>query len=246
MALPTITTPRYTLELPSTGKQITFRPFLVREEKILLMALESDDTMEAVKATKQVIENCCEGLDDIDNVPMFDIEYILLQLRSKSVGELAEPVIKCPDCDGDIKLKIDLSKVGIIKDKTHTTKIPITDTIGLVMKYPTYSLLQDAKGAADLTTTETMDLMLSCIDYIYDGEQSYKASEQTTKELNEFVDQMTQAHFAKIQEFFGTMPRLEHTVAYTCTNKVRTGDTTSKKCGYKGKLVLGNLQDFFA
>lgn len=245
MALPSITTPRYTLEQPSTGKQITFRPFLVKEEKILLMALESDDSMEAVIATKQVIENCCENIDDIDSLPMFDIEYILLQLRSKSVGEVAEPVIKCPDCDGDIKLKIDLSKVGVTKDKNHTTKIPITDTLGLVMKYPTYSLLQATKGSEEFTASETLQLMLTCIDYIYDDKQQYKASEQTPEELNAFVEQMTQAHFAKIQEFFSTMPRLEHTVSYTCTNKVRTGDNTSKKCGCKGKLVLENLQDFF-
>ncbi len=245
MALPIIATPQYTLEQPSTGKQIKFRPFLVKEEKILLMALESDDSMEAVKATKQVITNCCEGLGDIDTLPMFDIEFILLQLRSKSVGEVAEPVIKCPECEGDIKLKVDLSKVSVVKDKNHTTKIPITDTIGLIMKYPTYSLLQLTKGKEKLTATETMDLMLTCIDFIYDGDQNYKASEQTAEELNEFVEQMTQAHFAKIQDFFSTMPRLEHTITYTCTNKVRTGDITSKKCGFKGKLVLENLQDFF-
>jgi hypothetical protein len=176
---------------------------------------------------------------------MFDIEYILLQLRSKSVGEVSEPVIKCPKCEGDIKLKIDLSKVNVIKDKNHTNKIPITSTIGLVMKYPTYSLLQTTKGTENFTASQTLALMLTCIEYIYDDKQQYKASEQTSEELNAFVEQMTQAHFTKIQEFFNTMPRLEHTVPYTCTSKVRTGDTESEKCGYKGKLVIGNLQDFF-
>ncbi len=245
MALPTIVTPRYTLEQPSTGKQISFRPFLVKEEKILLMALESDDTSEAIRATKQVIANCCDDLDNIDDLPMFDIEYILLQLRSKSVGEVAEPVIKCSKCDGDIKLKIDLSKVAVIKDKKHTTKVQITNTVGLIMKYPTYATLQNTEGAENLTATATLDLMLSCIEFIYDDKQQHKASEQTSTELHAFIDHLTQAHFAKIQEFFETMPRLEHTVSYTCTNKVRTGDTTSEKCGHKGKVVINNLQDFF-
>ena len=245
MALPSIVTPRYTLEQPSTGKQISFRPFLVKEEKILLMALETGEPAEAIQATKQVIANCCEGLEDIDNLPMFDVEYILLQLRSKSVGEVAEPVVKCSKCDGDIKLKIDLSKVGVTRTKKHTTKIQITDQVGLIMKYPTYATLQLTKGDESVTATETLDLMLSCIEFIYDDKQQHKASEQTATELHEFIDHLTQAHFAKIQEFFDSMPRLEHTVSYTCNNKVRTGDTTSEKCGHKGKVVISNLQDFF-
>jgi len=245
MTLPSITTPRYTLEQPSTGKQITFRPFLVKEEKILLMALESDDSSEAINATKQVIENCCEGLGDLDNLPMFDIEYILLQLRAKSVGEVSEPSIACPECGGNIKLKLDLSKVKVQKNKDHSTRIPLTSTVGVVMKYPTYSMLKSAKGAEEFTTTETLDLMLDCIDFIYDEDQNHKASEQTREDLHAFVDQLTQAHFAKIQDFFDTMPKLEHTMAYTCSNKVRTDDTESKKCGHKGKLVISTLQDFF-
>ncbi len=245
MALPSIVTPRYTLEQPSTGKQISFRPFLVKEEKILLMALETEEPAEAIQATKQVITNCCDGLEDIDSIPMFDIEYILLQLRSKSVGEVAEPVIKCSKCGEDIKLKIDLSKVGVTRNKKHTTKIQITDTVGLIMKYPTYATLQSTQGAENFTATETIDLMLSCIEFIYDDKQQHKASEQTSTELHEFIDNLTQAHFAKIQEFFDTMPRLEHTVSYTCSNKVRTGELTSEKCGHKGKVVISNLQDFF-
>lgn len=245
MALPLIVTPRYTLEQPSSGKQISFRPFLVKEEKILLMALETEDSAEAIQATKQVIANCCDGLDDIDNLPMFDIEYILLQLRSKSVGEIAEPVIKCSKCEAEIKLKIDLSKVRVTRNKKHTNKIQITDTVGLIMKYPTYATLQNAQGIENLTATETLDVMLSCIEFIYDDKQQHKASEQTSAELHEFIDHLSQVHFAKIQEFFDTMPRLEHTVSYTCTNKVRTGDTTSEKCGHKGKVVISNLQDFF-
>jgi len=245
MTLPLITTPRYTLEQPSTGKQISFRPFLVREEKILLMALESDDAFEAVEATKQVIANCCDELDDIDALPMFDIEYILLQLRSKSVGEISEPSIACPKCGGSIKLKLDLSKVKVQKTKDHSTKIQLTQTVGLVMKYPTYAMLKSAKGAENFTANETLDLMLECIDFIFDGEQNHKASEQTKEELHAFLDQLTQAHFAKIQDFFDTMPKLEHTMAYTCPNKVEDDDGEKSKCGHKGKLVISTLQDFF-
>ena len=244
MVLPSITTPRYTLEQPSTGKQISYRPFLVREEKILLMALESDDAFEAIQATKQVIANCCD-LEDIDSMPMFDIEYILLQLRSKSVGEIAEPAIACPECGGTIKLKLDLSKVKVQKTKDHTSKIQLTSTVGLVMKYPTYAMLQGAKGAENFTTVETLDLMLDCIDFIFDGDQNHKASEQTKEELHEFLDQLTQTHFAKIQDFFDTMPKLEHTMAYTCANKVEDDSGEQTKCGYKGKLVISTLQDFF-
>lgn len=243
MVLPSITTPRYTLEQPSTGKQISYRPFLVKEEKILLMALESNDASDAIAATKQVIANCCD-LENIDTMPMFDIEYILLQLRSKSVGEIAEPSIKCPECGGTIKLKLDLSKVKVQKKKDHTSRIQLTPTVGLVMKYPTYSMLQSAKGAENLNTTETLDLMLDCIDFIFDGDQNHKASEQTREELHAFVDQLTQAHFAKIQDFFDTMPKLEHTMAYTCSNKIEA-DGEPSKCGHKGKLVISTLQDFF-
>lgn len=245
MTLPIISTPSYTLEQPSTGKQIQFRPFLVREEKILLMALESKDPLEAIKATKQAIENCCDGIDDVDNLPLFDIEYILLQLRSKSVGEVGEPVITCPECEGEIKLKIDLSKIRVTETKDHTNKIQLTDTVGLIMKYPNYALLQSAPDEENFTTAQMFDLILACIDYIYDAQQQHKASEQTPEELHTFVDQLTQAHFEKIQEFFNTMPRLEHTVSYTCKNKVRTGDTTSDACGHKGKLTIASIQDFF-
>jgi len=244
MALPSITTPRYTLEQPSTGKQITYRPFLVKEEKILLMALESDDAFEAIEATKQVIANCCD-LENIDTMPMFDIEYILLQLRSKSVGEIAEPSIACPECGGTIKLKLDLSKVKVQKTKGHETRIQLTPTVGLVMKYPTYAMLRAAKGAENFNSTETLDLMLDCIDFIFDGDQNHKASEQTKEELHAFVDQLTQAHFAKIQDFFDTMPKLEHTMAYTCSNKVEKDEGEMYKCGHKGKLVISTLQDFF-
>lgn len=246
MSLPTIVTPRYSFELPSTGKQISFRPFLVKEEKILLMALESNDPLEAVRATKKAIENCCEGIDDVDTLPVFDIEFILLQLRAKSVGEVVEPTIKCPACGGNITLKIDLTKVKVQRTPGHNNKIPLTNTIGLIMKYPNYEMLQGAKVSEKPTAIETLSLMLKCIDFIYDDKQQYKVSEQSSEELQVFVDQLTQAHFVKIQEFFSTMPRVEHIVSYTCDDKAKKEGESKEPCGHKATLVLGNLQDFFA
>ena len=249
MALPTIVTPTYTLEQPSTGKQIPFRPFLVKEEKLLLMASETDDEgdaqKEAVQAIRQVITNCCEGLDDIDDLPLFDLEYIFLQLRAKSVGEVVEPVITCPTCAADIKLKIDLTKVKVTKPKEPKFDIRLTDDIGIKMKYPSFQVFQSRLAGRDFSMEQLFDVLIDCIECIYTSEEMHTPKDYTRKELSDFLDSLTQEQFRKIQAFFDSIPRVEHKVKYTCKNKVRSGDTTSDACGHKGEIVLSTVNDFF-
>ena len=249
MALPLIVTPQYTLEQPSTGKQITYRPFLVKEEKLLLMAAEIEDEREsqreAIKAIKQVIENCCDELDDIDSLPLFDLEYIFLQLRAKSVGEVVEPTISCPDCGSPIKLKIDLSKVKVTKPATTKFDIRLTDTIGVKMKYPSFEVFQSRLLGKDFSLEQVFDVMIDCIECIYTADEVHSLKDYTREEATEFLDSLTQDQFNKIQEFFENIPRVEHKVKYTCKHKVRTGDTTSEACGHKGEIVLNTVNDFF-
>lgn len=250
MTLPIIATPTYTMIQPSTGKQISFRPFLVKEEKILLMAAEEDDPKEAqresVKAIKEVIQNCCTGLDSIDNLPLFDLEYIFLQLRSKSVGEIVRPEIKCTECGETIKLKIDLSKVQVIKPEGHKFDIRIDENVRVKMRYPSFAVFETRlAGGEDISIEKMFDVLIDCIESIYTDEEIFSSKDYTRQDMMNFLDSLTQEQFQKIQDFFETSPRLEHTAKYTCKNKVRTGDTTSKTCGHKGQIVLNTVLDFF-
>ena len=252
MNLPTIVTPEYSLVQPSTGKSISYRPFLVKEEKILLMALEaakSDDEAEnreeILKAIKTIITNCCNGLDSVDDLPLFDLEYIFLQLRARSVGEVVEPEIACPKCGETIKLKVDISKVKVVTSKDHTFDIRIDEKVGVIMKYPGVSLFQRRLLGDELAVEDLFEVLIDCMESIYDDEKVYKLKDVDRKQIHEFLDSLSQKQFAKLQNFFETTPRLEHTVNYTCKNKVRTGDTASENCGHKGKVVLNTVNDFF-
>ena len=249
MPLPIIATPTYTLEQPSTGKQISFRPFLVKEEKLLLMATEIEDeneaAHEAVKAIKQIIENCCEGLDNIDDLPLFDLEYIFLQLRAKSVGEVVEPEIICSECEGRIKLKIDVSKIKVTKPEGHKFDMKITDEVGVKMKYPSFDLFQRRMVGSEFTVDQLFDILIDCIECIYTEEEVHKIDDYSRAEVITFLESLSQEQFKKLQDFFETIPRVEHVAKYTCKNKVRTGDTTSERCGHKGEVVLSTLNDFF-
>lgn len=244
MTLPTIATPQYSLVQPSTGKQISYRPFLVKEEKILLIAAESNETSEFIHAIKQVIASCCTGLDNIDQLPLFDLEYIFLQLRAKSMGEMSEPMISCPQCDQPIKLKIDVSKVKVTKPKDHSLDIRLSEEVGVKMRYPSFELFSSSLLGEDWTVEQAFNAIIGCIDVIYDKDQQHKVSENTRENVAAFVDNLPQECFAKLQGFFDTMPRLEHTVSYTCKNKVP--DNESVTCGHSGKIVLSGVNDFFA
>ena len=239
MPLPKIATPTYELELPSTGETIQYRPFLVKEEKVLVIALESEDTKQITTALKTVIKNCIKtkGIK-VDTLPTFDIEYLFLNIRGKSVGEEIEVNIICPD-DGEteVPVMIDIDTIQIQKNDEHTNKIQLDDDIMMVMKYP--SLDQFIKNNFDFNDKNVMDqsfdLIASCIESICTEEDVWATADCTKKEVNEFLESMNSSQFKGVEKFFETMPKLAHTVSVTNPNtKV------------KSDVVLEGLASFFA
>ena len=237
MALPIIENPRYELTLPSSDVQVQFRPFVVKEEKILLMAMETKDNNEIVTATKDILKACTYEKLDIESLPMFDIEYLLLQIRSKSVGEVAKFKVICPDdkqTAADVEL--DLSAVQVQVDDDHSNKVVIDEErkLGLVLNYPSLGI---TKAGFDVNkeNVETMfNVVASCIDHIYEGDKTYPAKDSTKKELVTFLEGLSQQAFIKIRKFFDTMPQLRHEV-----------EVTNPKTGIKSKVTFKGLQDFF-
>ena len=239
MPLPKIATPTYELELPSTGETIQYRPFLVKEEKVLVIALESEDTKQITTAIKTVIKNCIKtkGIK-VDTLPTFDIEYLFLNIRGKSVGEEIEVNIICPD-DGEteVPVMIDIDSIQVQKNDEHTNKIQLDDDIMMVMKYP--SLDQFIKNNFDFNDKNVMDqsfdLIASCIESICTEEDVWATADCTKKEVNEFLESMNSSQFKGVEKFFETMPKLAHTVSVTNPNtKV------------KSDVVLEGLASFFA
>jgi len=234
MPLPVINAPHYELRIPSTGQFIQYRPFLVKEEKILLMANEGEEPAEMVRAMKQIIGNCLQDDYNTDNMPLFDVEYIFLKLRSKSVNEISEIGFKCPTCNLVNKIEINLSEVEVTTNDDHTNKVELTDEIGLIMKYPQL----DSINISDLESADVdtmFNVVSSCIDSIYQGEEIHDSNDYTKDEIAEFINNLTQQQFQKVQEFFDTMPKLSHTVPYDCS-----------KCDYNEPLIIEGLQNFFA
>jgi hypothetical protein len=239
MPLPKISTPTYELELPSTGKEIQYRPFLVKEEKLLVLALESENTKEITTAIKNVIKSCIQTKNiKVESLPTFDIEYLFLNIRGKSVGEEIEVNVICPD-DGEtyVPVKINIDEIQVQKNKEHTNKIQVDDNIVMEMKYP--SLDQFIKNnfdfSGDSNMDQSFDLVASCIDKIFNEEEVWTASDVTKKELIEFLEQMNSAQFKQIEKFFETMPKLSHSV------KVK-----NPKTEVESEVVLEGLSSFFA
>ena len=239
MPLPKISTPTYELELPSSGETIKYRPFLVREEKLLVIALESEDTKQISNAIKTVIKNCIETKNiKVESLPTFDIEYLFLNIRGKSVGEDIEVGIICPDDeDTSVPVKINIDDINVVKDPEHSKEIKIDDTIVMEMKYP--SLEQFIKSNFDISSADTMeksfDLVADCIDKIFTEDEVWTSSDVTKKELVEFMDQMNSNQFKKIEKFFDTMPKLTHKV------KVKNPNTK-----VVSEVTLEGLSSFFA
>jgi hypothetical protein len=239
MPLPKIATPSYELELPSTGESIQYRPFLVKEEKLLVIALESEDTKQITTAIKTVIKNCILTKNiKVEILPTFDIEYLFLNIRGKSVGEELEVNIICPD-DGEtqVAVKINLDDIQVQKNENHTNKIKVDSTIMMEMKYP--SLDQFIKSNFDFNDKNAMDqsfeLIGSCIDKIYTEEEVWSASDVTKRELTDFLESMNSSQFKEIEKFFETMPKLSHTI------KVKNPVTE-----IESDVVLEGLASFFA
>ena len=239
MPLPKIATPTYELELPSTGESIQFRPFLVKEEKVLVLALESEDTKQITTAIKAVIKSCVQtkGIK-VEALPTFDIEFLFLNIRGKSVGEKIEVNIICPDDETtEVPISIDLDEIRVQKNDEHTRQIKIDDTLMMEMKYP--SLDQFIKNNFDFENKNAMDqsfdLIASCVDKIYSEDDVWAADDCTKKELKDFLEQMNSSQFKSIETFFETMPKLSHKIKVTNPNtKVES------------EVVLEGLASFFA
>jgi len=239
MPLPKIATPTYELELPSTGKTIQYRPFLVKEEKLLVLAMESEDTKQITSAIKAVLKNCIKtrGIK-VENLPTFDIEYIFLNIRGKSVGEDIDVNIICPDDkETQVEITVALDDIEVKKSEEHTNRIKLDDNLMMEMRYP--SLEQFIKSNFDLNDANQMDqsfdLIASCIDKVYTAEEAWSVSDCTKKEVTEFLDSMNSTQFKEIENFFTTMPKLSHTI------KVK-----NPKTEVESEVVLEGLASFFA
>ena len=215
MPLPSIATPTYEIILPSSNRKIKFRPFLVKEEKILILAMESQDTKQIASAVKNVLTHCIltKGIK-VDKLSTFDIEYLFLNIRGKSVGELIEIMVTCPD-DGktQVPMSINIDSIKVQKDKEHSPDIKLDDQYTLRMKYPSLNeFIKNNFDAGNLKVDDTFDLIASCIDQVFSDEESWTSDECTKKELIDFIEQMNSSQFKKVEKFFDTMPKLQHTV----------------------------------
>ena len=239
MPLPKIATPTYELDLPSTGQSVTYRPFLVKEEKVLVIALESEDNKQITNAIKAVLKNCIltKGIK-VESLPTFDIEYLFLNIRGKSVGEDLEVSVTCPD-DGEtqVPVTIYLDDIKVQKDENHTNKIKLDDSIMMEMKYP--SLEQFIKNNFEFddknALNQSFDLIASSIDKIYTEDEVWASADCTKKEMKDFLEQMNSTQFKKIESFFETMPKLSHTVK-----------VTNPKTKVESEVVMEGLASFFA
>ena len=235
MALPVLATPTYELVVPSTGKKIKYRPFLVKEEKALLIAQQSQEDQTMLDTLKSIISSCTFDKLNVDSLALFDIEYIFTQLRAKSVGEYSELVFNCLECNdpkAKINVNIDLTKLEVSKNAEHKSKIELFDSVGIQMKYPSFKALNKLKTMND--TDAIFEVVADCIDYIYDSDSVYPASEQTREDLQNFIDNLTQDQFKKVKEFFDTMPKLKHDIEFNCP-----------VCGYHHKHTIEGLDNFF-
>ena len=236
MALPTINTPTYELVVPSTDEKIKYRPFLVKEEKILLIASESGKQEDIINAIKQIATACTFGKLKIGRMPMFDVEYIFLQIRAKSVGEVSELTLIAPDDkETRVIVEVDLSEVKVQEIEGHTNKIELTDEMGIYMQYPTVDTFSKS-GMTEITASNMLEVISACIAQIYDkkGEEVWESKDSTKKELVDFIEQLSSKQFAEIQKFFDTMPKLKHEIT-----------VKNPKTKVETDVVLSGLSDFF-
>ena len=236
MALPRIDVPTYELVVPSTDEKIKYRPFLVREEKLLLIALESGKNEDILRGVKDIVDACTFNKLKLGNMPMFDVEYIFLQIRSKAVGEVSTLRVLCKDDNETYaKVKVDLTEIEVQVDDTHTNKIELTDEMGVIMKYPTIDSFAENR-IEDIKPSNMLDVIVTCISQIYDkqGKEVHYAKDSTKEELIEFVEQMNTQQFAEVQKFFDTMPSLKHEIT-----------VKNPKTKVESKVVLSGLNDFF-
>ena len=236
MPLPKIVTPSYELTLPSNGKKISYRPFLVKEEKILILAIESNSLKEISRATKDILKNCIltKGVK-VDQLPTFDIEYLFLNIRARSIGESIELVVTCPD-DGETKVNktIYIDEIQVKTDDDHNIDIKIDDTYTMRMKYPSLDEFIDENFNFDGQSDNSFEIIASCIDMVFSEDEAWEASDCTKKELTQFVEQLNSAQFKNIEQFFETMPQLSHDI-----------EVENPKTKVKSTVKLEGLASFF-
>jgi len=238
--LPKIDVPIYETNLISNGETIRFRPFLVKEQKLFLMANESEDQRETINTIKQVLRNCILDDIDVDKLSTFDIEYVFLQLRARSIGEVVNLRFTCNNdinenekCGNTVQIDVNVLDIKPVINEKHTNKIQINEKVGIVLKYPTFGSIDFSElNAEDMD--QILDVIISCIDYIYDEEQVYHAKDSSKQELREFIENLKQTDLEKISEFFNTLPKMKKDVDFNC-----------KKCGYHEVLHLEGIQSFF-
>lgn len=235
MALPKLNVPKYKLKLPSDGRTVNFRPFLVKEEKLLLLATETGEQAEVVAAIKNIIKDCTD-IDNVEKLATFDIEYLFLQIRTKSVGENVEVSITCPD-DGEteVPVQIPLDEIKVVKSRKHKKDIKLSDEIAITMGYPSLESFVASNFGDDDGVEQVFDMAASCIETISDTEQVYLCSDVGKQEILEFLEQLNSKQFMMIQNFFETMPKLTHTMKVTNPNT-----------GVESEVVLEGLASFFA
>ena len=236
MPLPTIATPTFELILPSNGKKIKYRPFLVKEEKVLILALETGDTADITRSIKDVLKACIltRGVK-VDQLPTFDIEYLFLNIRARSVGETIKLLVNCPDDGGQtqVTVEVDISEVQVIKDKSHSIDIDIDGNYKLRMKYPSLDQFINNNFNFKDEEQDVFKMVASCVDLVYDDETAY--DDFTEKEMVKFLEQFNSAQFKEIERFFDTMPKLAHNITVTNPNT-----------GVENEVTLEGLSSFFA
>ena len=235
MALPKVNTPTYELVVPSTDEKVKYRPFLVKEEKILLIAMEAQEQSGILNAVKDIVKSCTFDKFDVNRAPIFDIEYIFLNIRAKSVGEVSTVNLRCPDDNETfVQTEIDLTKVDVQITEGHTNKIELTDEMGMIMTYPTLDSFSDSTTV--INASNMLDVIASCVSQIYDkkGEDVYDAKDSTKQEIVDFLESLNSKQFLEIQKFFDTMPKLTHTVT------IENPETK-----VKSDITLTGLNDFF-
>ena len=235
MALPQINTPTYELVVPSTDEKIKYRPFLVKEEKILLIAMEAQEQSGILNAVKDIVKSCTFDKFDVKKAPIFDIEYIFLNIRAKSVGEVSTVNLRCPDDNETfVQTEIDLTTVNVQITEGHTNKIELTDEMGMILQYPTLDSFTDSTTV--INASNMLDVIASCVSQIYDkkGEDVYDAKDSTKQEIVDFLESLNSKQFLEIQKFFDTMPKLTHTV-----------NIENPETKVKSDITLTGLNDFF-
>ena len=237
MALPRLDVPIYELVIPSTDEKIKFRPFLVKEEKILLIAMESGKSEDMIQSVKDIVDECTFNKLKLGEMPMFDVEYLFLNIRAKSVGEVSKLKVLCQD---DMKtyanVEIDLNEVQVEVDgDIHSNKIELTDEMGVIMKYPTIDSFTK-NGIKNITAVNMIDVIASCVEQVYDkkGEEVYDSKDSTQAEIIDFVEQLNTTQFQEVQAFFDTMPRLQHTIT-----------VKNPKTKVESEVTLTGINDFF-